>query len=219
MDITSVIINQLRHNGVDFDSLERGRNAIEAFEARQARRLETTARFDSLTPAALMMMLRIRLGDLDKQINGAMTEIEDNTRNSEVIQEKLAALNAVESALGDIGDNDHRRLDEIEVNFQGRTYTADELIEEYDISEFRAGSSSVLQGGNVNGEIRITRQHVTAAKEALQSKARRINSKNEMLMVQLQSSMQQRTQIITMTTQALSALNEGMKSISQNIGR
>lgn len=218
MDINGMI-NHMRNNGVDIESLQNGRALVESHNAREARRLNITDRFDTLTPAALMMMLRIRLGDLDEQINGAMGEIEDNTRNSEEIQEKLAALNAVESALGDIGDDDNMRLNEIEVTFQGRTYTADELIEEYGIEEFRVGSDSLIQDGNVDGDTRITRQHVTAAKEALQSKARRINSKNEMLMVQLQSSMQQRTQIITMTTQALSALNEGMKSISQNIGR
>ncbi|MEM9861629.1 MAG: hypothetical protein AAF938_08445 [Myxococcota bacterium] len=46
-----------------------------------------------------------------------------------------------------------------------------------------------------------------------------MNSNNEVLMVQMQSAMQQRSQVVTMATQMLKSINDSAQAIAQNIGR
>lgn len=55
--------------------------------------------------------------------------------------------------------------------------------------------------------------------DQMQSEGRRMNSGNEVLMVRMQSAMQQRSQSVTMATQMLKSINDSSNSIAQNIGR
>lgn len=65
----------------------------------------------------------------------------------------------------------------------------------------------------------ITGTSLTASIERMQSEGRRMNSGNEVLMVRMQSAMQQRSQSVTMATQMLKSINDSSNSIAQNIGR
>ena len=65
----------------------------------------------------------------------------------------------------------------------------------------------------------ITGASLNATIERLQSEGRSMNSGNEVLMVRMQSAMQQRSQAVTMSTQMLKSINDSSNSIAQNIGR
>lgn len=52
----------------------------------------------------------------------------------------------------------------------------------------------------------------------LKSQSRLMNSGNEVLMVQLQSTMQQRSQVLTLATQMMKSVNDGMNQIARNVG-
>ena len=58
---------------------------------------------------------------------------------------------------------------------------------------------------------------IDAAIEGLQEQQTRINSGNEMRMVSLQSMMQQRTQIISLSTNLLKKLDDANQAIIRNL--
>ncbi len=74
-------------------------------------------------------------------------------------------------------------------------------------------------GGGPVGTDRITGASMDNFLESVKSQARRANSGNEVLMVRLQSVMQQRSQTVTMATQMMKSITDSEKSIAQNIGR
>ncbi len=66
-------------------------------------------------------------------------------------------------------------------------------------------------------EFSSTAQSFGTIVQSIQTEARAINSGNEMRMVQLQSLMQQRSQVISMSTQMLNKIHESEQAITRNI--
>lgn len=80
--------------------------------------------------------------------------------------------------------------------------------------------SNLAQGQSaVHGIHTLTGDSIDATIQATQTQGRRMNSGNEVLMVRMQSAMQQRSQSVTMATQMLKSINDSSNSIAQNIGR
>ncbi|MFK8000145.1 MAG: hypothetical protein AB8H86_11155 [Polyangiales bacterium] len=73
--------------------------------------------------------------------------------------------------------------------------------------------------GNAYQSDTVTGTSLSASIDRMQSEGRRMNSGNEVLMVRMQSAMQQRSQSVTMATQMLKSINDSSNSIAQNIGR
>ena len=82
----------------------------------------------------------------------------------------------------------------------------------------RADVDARLRTGSAQGSDSITGNALDSYIENLQSQARRMNSGNEVLMVQMQSAMQQRSQVVTMATQMLKSINDSASRIAGNMG-
>ena len=226
----------------------------------------------AMTPGALLLMLRRRLSDLDSQIDNAMTEIDSNTTRSEFLQKQVEAAQLIKASMASAQTDPNQKVElgDVKVEWEGRTVSADQLLNDLGMGDFPASGDApteetltqeiadleavsagvaggpgrvgpmrlgedylqssldskrrqlevVQRGGTVIGDSQeVTGTALDAYIQQLSSRARRTNSSNEMLMVQMQSAMQQRGQAVSMATQMLKALNEQMSSIVQNVGR
>lgn len=174
----------------------------------------------ALTPGAVIALLMARLNDVDGQIDGMMKEIETNTARSEAVQRTVQGLQNLKAAMaaeqGDPSemvdiDGDGDGNPPVIVNFEGRDYTVRELVDALELNE------ELPYGGEHDDT--LTGAAVDALIQSLSSKARSMNSNNEVLMVQMQSAMQQRTQAVTMSTNCIKSLNDAESSVVANIGR
>ncbi|MFT5357468.1 MAG: hypothetical protein ACI9KE_004705 [Polyangiales bacterium] len=206
-----------------------------------------SAGITALTPSAIMHLLRRRMSDMDGQIDSIIGEIEFNTGLSETIQEQVRGLTAIKAAManqqpdGDVAV----KLGAVRVEWEGAEMGADELINLLGISgsvgalrsdenksienlEGRAAGGSERQFARQALELgqdatfstdTVTGSSFQSSIDRLQSEGRSMNSGNEVLMVRMQSAMQQRSQSVTMATQMLKSINDSSNSIAQNIGR
>ncbi len=215
----------------------------------------------ALTPGAVLALLRVRLSDVDGQIDGMMKEIEVNSSRSEALQRRVEGLTQIQSAMASMNaeGNEDLTLKDIHVTWNDQTWTADELLNHLGIHDLAAtnqdpeglrlagersqierriadGSATpedlarherVLEaqaiwradGHAYNGEDKLKGKTLEPYIQQLQSQARRMNSGNEMLMVQMQSAMQQRSQAVSLATQMMKSINDSSAAVTQNIGR
>jgi hypothetical protein len=206
-----------------------------------------SAGITALTPSAIMHLLRRRMSDMDGQIDSIIGEIEFNTGLSETIQEQVRGLTAIKAAMANQQpDGDVTvKLGAVRVEWEGAEMGADELINLLGISgsvgalrsdenksienlEGRAAGGSERQFARQALELgqdatfssdTVTGSSFQSSIDRLQSEGRSMNSGNEVLMVRMQSAMQQRSQSVTMATQMLKSINDSSNSIAQNIGR
>lgn len=174
----------------------------------------------ALTPGAIIALLMTRLNDVDGQIDGMMKEIETNTARSEAVQRTVQGLQNLKTAMAAENGDPNEQVDidgdgsagsVVVVNFEGRDYTVRELVSALELNE-------ELPYGGDNGDT-LTGSAVDALIQSLSSRARSMNSNNEVLMVQMQSAMQQRTQAVTMSTNCIKSLNDAASGVVANIGR
>ncbi len=225
-----------------------------------------------LSPAAIMLMLRRRLADLDGQIQGMMHDIETSTSRSEAVQaitEGVQLIRAAHAAERKSAEN-FETLDELQVEWEGRRMSAAELLNELGITDLEMKNGAVedimepraariehheeeiealeayLEGDDVSdagrafaergivqhreaiagieaepvytGEMKVNGTTLDSYIQQLQSRSRRANSNNEIMMAQMQSGVQQRSQAITMATQMMKNVTESMREVARNLG-
>ena len=97
--------------------------------------------------------------------------------------------------------------------------SAREALQREAMTVASAARNLANESAAVHGIDTVTGSSIDATIQAAQTAARSANSGNEVLMVQMQSAMQQRSQSVTMATQMLKSINDSSNSIAQNIGR
>lgn len=161
----------------------------------------------TLNPEMVLHMVRRRLKDLDEQISSATNQIESNTARSERLarqQEVLQAIKgrAAEQDATEAGDTFSINGEMIKIGDE--TMLASAWLESVGLDPTHYPDSTTI------GELDATIQN-------LKSIASRVNSGNEMLMLQIQTLTQQRSQSIQLGTSLIKKIDEGSMSIARNI--
>ncbi len=157
----------------------------------------TPLRAASLTPEVILAMMERRLQDMDRQIVECSQTIENSTRRADEVAGTLADRRALQQDLERIPLDDDGRFD------WGRVPTG------VDGPALRSRLETLGLGDTPGA--------VQASIDGLNESLRRVNSGNEMLMVQLQSAMQERTSVIQMGSNMLKSLHEGTSAIVGNL--
>lgn len=100
-----------------------------------------------LNEAVIILMLKRRTADLDAQVSGVMRAIDQQTNNSEEIQQKIEVLHAIDEALQADHSDGSARLKNLAVTIDGTVMSADEALRKYGI------------------EVELTRDNFQAARE------------------------------------------------------
>lgn len=171
-------------------------------------------RTPGLNEAVILLMMQKRLDDLDFQADSAIREIEGTTAKANAIQTQISAVQDVRAAMANDKTKDSKRIDMRTLMItreDGTTVSALEHLE-------AAGVDANSLGMRTEGEnaFTMTGQAMGAVEQSLSSELRKVNSGNEMRMVQLQSVMQQRGQITQLGSNMLSSLNDTARAIIQN---
>jgi hypothetical protein len=172
--------------------------------------IEALVSSGAVTPELLLQLAQNRLQDLDGQIRDVMAKMNERTELARSTSERLSMLRDAMSAMssrydsnGNFGGNPLTDT----VVFRGETMTVNELANRLHQSGVdSAGAASI--GGRANLQNLI---------DAAGDELREINSGNELLMISLQSTMQQRTAIISSTTNLLKAIDEGNDAVVANL--
>lgn len=162
-----------------------------------------------LTNEMILTMVRQRMSDVDNQLNHGMQEIQKNADLSRQIAEKQQLLRAV-----------RERVVAIRGAEAGATMTAAELAgQSFDINGQSLSYDEVMQRLNIEGlpNTDVSNSRLDALIRIEDSRAKQVNSGNEILMLQVQSLTQQRSQIIQMGTSLLKKLGEAEQAIARNI--
>lgn len=171
-------------------------------------------RTPGLNEAVILLMMRQRLQDLDFQADSAIRQIETTTAEANAVQTQLSAIQDVRAAMANKKPNESER-----VNLQELTITLEDGTQVNALQHLEAAGVDVnALGMRTDGKnaYTMTGQAMDAAEQSLSGKLRKINSGNEMRMVQLQSVMQQRGQITQLGSNMLSSLNDTARAIIQN---
>lgn len=162
-----------------------------------------------LTNEMILTMVRQRMSDIDNQLNLGMQEIQGNADLSTQIAEKQQLLRAIrERIVAKSGAEGSKSLSAEELsrelfNINGQHLTYDQVMTR--LNEPRLVGATV-SNAQLDDLIRIE-----------DSRAKQVNSGNEMLMLQIQSLTQQRSQVIQLGTSLLKKLAEAEQSITRNI--
>lgn len=102
---------------------------------------DSGARRTAISPAAIILMLRQRLDNLDSQIDSRLAAIDQATRDSEWTTQQMEAMQAIRESMSNMDSDPEKALSlgEIEVTWQGRTMTAADLMNEMRIGDFETG--------------------------------------------------------------------------------
>jgi hypothetical protein len=166
-----------------------------------------------LTPGAVLAMMQRRLADLDGQVATTMEAIENATRTAEAINGRVQDL--------------RRALEHLEPHFRadGTLWLPTDKAE-YDAALTLPDGRHITHilaaaGAEFNEEGQLSGTFTRARMDTLIQRAtddlRTATSGNEMLMIQLQSAMQQRTSAIQLGSNVLKAIDDGMDSVVGNI--
>ena len=150
-----------------------------------------------LTPEQILAMVERRLQDLDRQIQDCSLAVEGSTRRADEIAARLSDRRALQQDLERIPLDDGGRYD------WGRAPAG------VDATALRSRLETLGLGDTPGA--------VQASIDGLNESLRRVNSGNEMRMVQMQSAMQDRTAAIQMGTNMLKSLHEGTTAIVGNL--
>lgn len=155
-----------------------------------------------------------RLGDVDEQINMLFETMDGRRRASNEISATMEQIQTLQTAMNALGvdSDDQRRIDEITVVTPDGEMTAEAFIRQHDL----AGALG-LEAPLTDKKINLSQ--LESAVDALRSQQTQLNSRTEMDMLQMQQLVQQRSQVIELTTKLLEAMNQSQKAILQNLGR
>jgi flagellar hook-associated protein FlgK len=203
-------------------ALEAAEDAVEAaLEAAAAR--TSAANIDSaldgadiagmggglVTPEMVLAIARRRINDLDEQVSTIMDELNSRTEAAGTISDHLGALRNISTRLEPHYDaSGNLNLDATIAIEGGGTQTVREYLESLVV-----GQVLTLDEANAITNREGMQNMIDDANESL----RDVNSGNEMLMIQLQSTMQARTSVIQTATNLLKSIDEASDSIVGNL--
>lgn len=182
---------------------------LEAMNAAGALQEMFANRATPLTNEMILTMVRQRMSDIDNQLNLGMQDIQKNADLSAQIAEKQQLLRALRERIvatsGAEGGKSMtaEQLSRETFNINGQILTYDEVMSR--LGEPRLEGATV-SNAQLDELIRIQ-----------DGRAKQVNSGNEMLMLQIQSLTQQRSQVIQLGTSLLKKLAEAEQSITRNI--
>ncbi|MCA9612404.1 MAG: hypothetical protein H6722_17275 [Sandaracinus sp.] len=166
-------------------------------------------RTPGLNEAVILLMMRQRLNDLDFQADSAISEIQTKTSQANAMQEQISALQTVRTAMSNMQTDENNRVTMAGVLIDGVPALDYLRSKGVDVSRLHIPTEGDHAG-------KMTGAAMDEVIGAHNSDLRVINSGNEMMMVQLQSVMQQRGQITQLGSNMLSSLNDTARAIIQN---
>lgn len=181
--------------------------------------------FTGLTPDMIILMVRRQLNTMDDQIKGSINEIENHRAEAENIGEQILAFQELERWINDHGDMvDGGEIDLTEIDDGGgaelrrRFGISDDAEEGPATAAFReALNAEPYSLGIEPGANKIEMSVIKQKLDELKEDQRTINSGTEMTMMRLQSAMQQRTQILQLGSNMLSAQDQANDTIIGNL--
>lgn len=164
----------------------------------------------SLTPDMILALAETRLRDMDNQIQTLMGAMNDQSAQAsrvsghlELLRDALAVMSPVYGTAGRMtGD-----ANTIRVTFRGESMTVNELA-----SLLVANGVDPGAVGSINERAGL-QNLIDGTNEEL----RAVNAGNEMAMIRLQSAMQNRTTIISATTNLMKSIDEGSDAVVANL--
>lgn len=158
--------------------------------------------YASLSPESIIALVRTRVRDMDRQVATITGALESRQREATELSAHLQELRAFQEATRTGRRDGHADMSTAPPPEYAH-HGAD--LHEWAASlEFRNGY--VVNEGSIQSLI-----------DDVNEQLREVNSGNEMLMIQLQSTMQQRTQIIQLGSNMLKAYDEATDSIVGNM--
>jgi len=190
---------------------------------------ETVRTFDAqnipLTPAMILSIVSSQLRDMDRQIRLSMLEVQGTRDRAQEIGEQIQSLRDLESALRDDGHAyEDGEIDIRELNDP----QSDTLREALGItSAYRDDDNGIrlqfemtmrehgieFDDSDWSFDVNIIKSKI----DNLQEEQRQINAGNEMVMMGLQSAMQQRTQILQTGSNLIASIHDAAKTIVGNL--
>lgn len=162
----------------------------------------------SLNPEMVLHMVRRRLRDLDSQISGATDQLEQNTQRAELLtkqQQVLTAIRGAAASEGKIQPDQEFDIDGMMIEIDGTEMLASAWLERVGLDPTKYPRSGTKIA---DLESRI---------ENIKSLAGRANSGNEMLMLQIQTLTQQRSQVIQLGTSLIKKIDDSSMAIARNV--
>lgn len=173
----------------------------------------TPAEFDvpifQLTPESILQMLQIRLGDLDEQIETTTSALQNNATTAQSLSRDIQLRREIVSAARAVTTetDGNLRWDDFNDDAGGGVAPREHLEGLFEQVGMQRG------GRGVEPNMKIIEDQM----QRLEDQLRTVNSGNEMLMVSLQSTMQQRTSAVQMATNMLKSIDESTDSIVGNL--
>ena len=162
---------------------------------------------------ALLENSATRLEDLDGQITGMFGVMDARRSNSDVIGTRMSQLQLIQTALnaaGRVGNEDIKLKDLTIITPEGPV-NAEVFIRRNELTE-------LLQITELGPDAKIGPQVQTAIDQT-RTEQSQLNGRTEQDMMQLQQLVQQRGQVIELTTKLLDAIHQSQKAILSNLGR
>lgn len=194
---------------------ERLRNGIGALHDSLQNWVGFDVPMSAITPEMVILMARQRVDDMDQQIASHMDALEQASNDSQQLTRQQEALNQILAAAQAAGTGDEKKFDPngLMIEIQNADGTTREIAASVLLRE--VGHPPI----RVNGEGKATVAQLETLINGVKIASRKINSSNEMRMMQIQTLTQQRTQVIQMSTNILQKLNEATSAIVGNLGR
>lgn len=203
----------------------------EAREDAEIDRLLAELRAGAVEPDMLLALCARRLDDLDQQIGELTTALQARTTRAEELGRELARMRETEMRFNEFenADGTYRTAhlaDATEATIREWMtewgFSEEEILAR--IEEMRPRMAETVDGFNLEDWRRITgNEHLLRTSDfdeaiaAIDGEMKRLNADNEMLMMKLQSAMQQRTSMVQMTTNMLKAIDEGVDAVVGNL--
>lgn len=171
---------------------------------------------DGVSPEMVLGLVRLRMDDVDMQIQSRSEEILHSTDRANELSNQLQALEAVKAKTVSQGGKNpsieytnEDRDDEHLVQINGQSLTVAEVAARYGLSD----DLESLQNG---GEIKASA--LGDLVESRRQELQRTNSGNEIKMMELQQLMQRRAEVLSLGTNLLRTLHEATQQIVRNLG-
>lgn len=174
------------------------------------------ALLDDVSPEMILSLVRLRMDDVDMQIQSRSEEILRSTDRADELSNQLQALEAIKAKTVSQGgkdpsieyDNDDRDAEHL-VQLHGQPFTVAEVAARYGLTD---DLESLEKGGEIKAS--ALGDLVESRRQELQ----RTNSGNEIKMMELQQLMQRRAEVLSLGTNLLRTLHEATQQIVRNLG-
>jgi hypothetical protein len=169
---------------------------------------------EGLSPEMVLALVRQRMDDLDLQIHSRSAEILRSTETARALSAEIQALEAIKAKAVSQGGKDpsirydHRGSDNL-VSIDGGNHTVAEVARRYGVSDAVEG---LVKDGKISASA------LSDLIESRRQELQRVNSGNEIRMMELQQLMQRRAEILSLGSNLLRTFHEATQQIVRNVG-